>query len=144
MGKLLDRLNKQLTTEYKQDAEDCLKIYNRLKEKSGGHVWGSDWNKLVNTTFKGYPSDERRFNPTDLGYIFLKGTEEEPSAPTEAMIEFAKLHVKAALEAAYKNAKLKEAEKEDEQICWMGNDMGCAFVLDKKSILNSYPDENIK
>lgn len=75
MGKLLDRLNKQLKTEYKQDAEDCLKIYNYFIEKTG-HVWESDWNPLVNVEFIGsYPAYERRFKPTVIGYIFLKGLE---------------------------------------------------------------------
>ncbi len=72
MGKLLDRLNKQLKTEYKQDAEDCLKIYNHLLETTS-HVWESNWCPLVDTIFKGFPSDERRFKPTTIGYIFLKG-----------------------------------------------------------------------
>lgn len=72
MGKLLDRLNKQLETEYAKDAEDCLEIYNYLKNNTGG-VWESDWRPLVNTVFKGFPSDERRFKPTALGYIFIKG-----------------------------------------------------------------------
>jgi hypothetical protein len=74
MGKLLDRLEKQLKTEYKADAEDCLKIYNKLKEIHNGHVWESNWSPLVNTTFTGsYPNNERRFKPTSVGYIFLKG-----------------------------------------------------------------------
>jgi hypothetical protein len=72
MGKLLDRLQKQLNTEYKQDAEDCLKIYNHLKEITGG-VWESQWNPLVSTIFKAFPSDQRRFKPTATGLIFLKG-----------------------------------------------------------------------
>lgn len=72
MSKLLTRLEKQLTTEYKEDAENCLRIYNYLKETTGG-VWESNWNPLVNTIFKGFPSDERRFKPTNIGYIFLKG-----------------------------------------------------------------------
>jgi hypothetical protein len=73
MGKLLNRLNKQLATEYKQDAEDCLKIYEKLRELSNGHVWESEWRPLVETIFKGFPSDERRFKPTPMGYVFLKG-----------------------------------------------------------------------
>lgn len=72
MGKLLERLNKQLETEYKQDAEDCLKIYNYLIETTG-HCWNSEWSPLVQTIFKGFPSDERRFKPTNIGYIFLNG-----------------------------------------------------------------------
>lgn len=75
MGKLLLRLEKQLKTEYKQDAEDCIKIYNKLKELHSGHVWESNWNPLVTTIFEGYPSDKRRFKPTSIGYIFLKGIE---------------------------------------------------------------------
>jgi len=72
MGKLQNRLNKQLETEFKQDAEDCLKIYDGLL-KVTGHVYGSTWGILVDTIFKGFPGDERRFKPTDIGYIFLKG-----------------------------------------------------------------------
>lgn len=73
MGKLLERLEKQLKTEHKEDAEDCIKIYNKIKEISNGHVWESEWRPLVDTIFKGFPSDERRFKPTKIGYIFLKG-----------------------------------------------------------------------
>lgn len=72
MGKLRDRLEKQLETEYKKDAEDCIKIYNQLKE-STGHVWDSEWNPLVRTIFEDFPSDKRRYQPTAIGYIFLKG-----------------------------------------------------------------------
>lgn len=74
MGKLADRLQKQLNTEYKQDAEDCIKIYNKLKETTD-HVWESQWNPLVQTIFEGYPSDKKRFKPTSIGYVFLKGLE---------------------------------------------------------------------
>lgn len=72
MGKLQDRLEKQLKTEYKQDAEDCLKIYNKLKEITG-HVWQSEWTPLVQTTPKGW--NERLYKPTAIGYTFLKGLE---------------------------------------------------------------------
>lgn len=72
MGKTLDRLNKQLNNEYKEDAENCLLIYNKLKENTG-HVWESDWRPLVTTIFKGFPSDERRFKPTSIGEVFIKG-----------------------------------------------------------------------
>lgn len=73
MGKLYDRLQKQLLTEYKQDAEDCLIIYNKLKEMYNGHVWDSNWRLLVSTIFRGFPNDDRRFEPTSIGKIFLKG-----------------------------------------------------------------------
>ncbi len=78
MGKLLDRLEKQLETEYKQDAEDCIKIYNKIKEIHNGHVWQSDWSPLVSTRFEGsYPNSKRIFKPTSVGYIFLKGLKNE-------------------------------------------------------------------
>ena len=73
MGKLYDRLQYQLKTEYKEDAENCLIIYNKLKEMYNGSVWSSNWAPLVDTIFKGFPSDERRFKPTEIGKIFLNG-----------------------------------------------------------------------
>lgn len=71
MGKLMDRLQKQLKTEYKQDAEDCLIIYDKLKEMTKGHVWESQWNPLVNTICEGWSN--RRFEPTAIGRTFLQG-----------------------------------------------------------------------
>mgnify|MGYP001174242167 CR=1 FL=1 len=73
MGKLSDRLEKQSKTEYKQDAEDCIKIYNKLKEQSDGHVWESEWTPLVTVEFIGKYPYTRRYKPTKIGYIFLKG-----------------------------------------------------------------------
>lgn len=76
MGKLLNSLNKQLKTEYKQDAEDCLKIYNHLKETNDGRVWESQWNNLIYTNFEGiYPNSIRISKPNSIGRIFLKGLE---------------------------------------------------------------------
>jgi hypothetical protein len=66
-------LQKQLETEYKQDAEDCIEIYNKLKEMDNGSVCSSKWSPLVHTIYKGFPSDNRRFQPTAIGRIFLKG-----------------------------------------------------------------------
>lgn len=73
MGKLYDRLQKQLKTENSKNAEDCLKIYDKIKEMNDGKVWESQWNPLVQVTFKGFPSDERKYKPSNIGYIFLKG-----------------------------------------------------------------------
>lgn len=73
MGKLMTRLEQQLKTEYKKDAEDCIEIYNKIKEMSNGHVWSSQWEQLTYVTFKGFPSDERRYKPNNIGYVFLKG-----------------------------------------------------------------------
>jgi hypothetical protein len=73
MGKLMDRLQKQLKTEHKQDAENCIKIYNYLKESNNGRVWESQWNPLVTVTFKGFPSDERYYKLNSIGNLVLKG-----------------------------------------------------------------------
>lgn len=79
MGKLYDRLQKQLKSEeYKKDAEDCLKIYEKLKEMNDGKVWESSWNPLTKVTFVGtYPNSERIYKPSQEGYVFLKGIKEK-------------------------------------------------------------------
>ena len=79
MGKLYDRLQKQLKSEeYKKDAEDCLKIYEKLKEMNNGSVWESLWNPLTTVKFVGtYPNSERIYKPSQEGYVFLKGIEEK-------------------------------------------------------------------
>lgn len=75
MGKLIDRLQKQLqTSEHKKDAEDCIKLYNWL-QKNSGHVWSSQWSFLVDVKFRGFPSDERIFKPSFIGYAVLKSLE---------------------------------------------------------------------
>jgi len=56
-----------------------------------------------------------------------------------AMIEFAKLHVQAALEAASEKADLKDYEEYQ-----YGGGYITKQEIDKDSILNSYPLENIK
>lgn len=74
----MDYLQKQLQTEeYKKDAEDCLKIYEKLKEMNNGSVWSLQWQQLVDTHFKGFPSDDRRYKPSKMGYVFLKGIEKD-------------------------------------------------------------------
>ena len=73
MGKLLNDLNRQLNSEYKKEAEDCLLIYNTLIETTG-HVWESDWRPLTSTWFEGiYPNSKRFCKPSPLGEIFLRG-----------------------------------------------------------------------
>ena len=74
----MNYLQKQLQTEeYKKDAEDCLKIYEKLKEMNNGSVWSLQWQQLVDTHFKGFPSDDRRYKPSKMGYVFLKGIEKD-------------------------------------------------------------------
>jgi hypothetical protein len=73
MGKLRIRLEKQLKGEYSKEAEDCIKIYDYLKEKNNGHVWSSQWESLTTVTFKGFSSGERWYKPNNIGYVFLNG-----------------------------------------------------------------------
>ena len=77
MGKLYDRLQKQLKSEeFKKDAEDCLKIYEKLKEMNNGKVWESSWNPLRDVNFVGtYPNSKRMYKPSKIGYAFLRGIE---------------------------------------------------------------------
>lgn len=71
MGKLLDSLNRQLKTEFKSDAEECITVYERLKELHNGHVWSSVWDPLVNTRFDGkYPNAIRIYKLTNLGRLY--------------------------------------------------------------------------
>lgn len=63
-------------------------------------------------------------------YILVGGKDVE-----KVMIEFAKLHVQAALEAASKNIKLDYSHLEA---------ISGMVLVDKTSILNAYPLENIK
>ena len=73
MGKLMDSLQKQLSTEYKKEAEDCILLYNHLKETNNGHVWSTQWYSLTTVTFKKYPSSERRHVPNNIGCLVIAG-----------------------------------------------------------------------
>lgn len=75
----MTRLKKQLKTDYKKDAEDCIEIYDHLKEMDkDGCVWSSKWSPLTEVTFEGFPSDKRRYKPNNIGYIFLNGLRNKP------------------------------------------------------------------
>jgi len=62
----------------------------------------------------------------------------QPVCSYEKAIEFAKLHVEAALKAAIEKAKTKE------DIAIFAEGSYRTQVVDKNSILNCYPLENIK
>jgi hypothetical protein len=68
----------------------------------------------------------------DVQYCISRNGEEQTY---KAMIEFTKLHVEAALKAASENASAY-TEKDSKGGTWN--------LVDKDSILNSYPLENIK
>lgn len=69
----MDSLKKQLKNpEHKKDAEDCIKIYNWIKDTDpDGRVWSSRWNSLVDTKFKGFPSSDRTHHPNITGRTLL-------------------------------------------------------------------------
>ena len=62
-------------------------------------------------------------------YAVTSGDEYEIA---QAMIEFAKLHVQAALESASKNGRTRT------------NDESTSIIVDSDTILNAYPLDNIK
>lgn len=72
--KTIDILKNQLGTTYKEDAEKCIKIYDKLKELNNGHVWDSEWNILTEYLSVGkYPNAIRCYQPSKIGVIFIKG-----------------------------------------------------------------------
>lgn len=79
MEKLYNSLQRQLKfNEFKEDAEDCLKIYEKLKELNNGSVWQSNWKPLVDVKFIGeYPNSIAIYKPNQMGYVFIKGLEEK-------------------------------------------------------------------
>jgi hypothetical protein len=86
--------------------------------------------------------------PTATEFQYIKKRYRDDVAK-EMMIEFAKLHVKAALEAASKSSKVRKdtyvmgrGTTEVEQMFNYSN--GTSHYVDQDSILNSYPLENIK
>jgi len=79
-----------------------------------------------------------KYKSRDLG-LFNKDIE-------EAMIEFGKLHVEAALKAAAEKAITEKPKEQTQPITWnnVSPDDYNYFDVDKDSILNAYPLENIK
>jgi hypothetical protein len=71
MGKLHDSLQKQLETEYRKEAEDCIKIYDKLKEISKSYIWHSHWDALTDVIT--FISNVPVYKPSPIGEVFLKG-----------------------------------------------------------------------
>lgn len=80
MGKMYDILKRQLLSkEYRKNAEDCIKIFNKLKEINDGSVWESDWKVLTTTCgcMGKQPHIQMVYKPSKVGYIFLNGIKSE-------------------------------------------------------------------
>lgn len=81
MSKILNQLQKQLSSEYKEDAEEVLEIYKYMYETTG-HFWDSDWRVLVHTSFVKDPNKhpinyDRKYSLTLIGKLMLKGLQHE-------------------------------------------------------------------
>ncbi len=77
MGVYTD-LKKQLQKQselkdLREDALNCIKIYEKLKEINNGSVWSSQLQILISTYFEGYPSTKRWYKPSKVGSVFLRG-----------------------------------------------------------------------
>jgi len=69
----MNHLLKQLKEpEHQKDAEECIEIYNWLKETDPeGRVWESRWSPLVQVSFEGWNIKRYKLNIT--GKALLKG-----------------------------------------------------------------------
>ena len=60
----------------KKDAEDCIKLYNWIRENYEGEVWESDWTAIAKAKWIGkYPNFKLIHTPTLIGYTLLKAIE---------------------------------------------------------------------
>lgn len=133
MGKLYDRLQKQLKSEeYKKDAEDCLKIYEKLKEINNGSVWDTQWRTLVDAHFKGFPSDERTYKPTKMGYVFLKGIEEKKERKSGVRYISVQMAIMSHL-----------SDAQEMNSVGMG-DFGHSHINFAKQLVLTYPDTSVE
>ena len=138
MGKVLDYLQNQLKSEdakLKKDAEDCIKIYEKLKEINDGSVWGLQWQQLVNPKYKGFPSDDRTYYPTNIGYVFLKGIEKDkPKEERKAGVRY--ISVQMAIVSHLSDAQEMNS-------VGMG-DHGYDHINFAKQLVLTYPDTSIE
>ena len=131
----MNYLQKQLKSEdakLKKDAEDCLKIYEKLKEMNNGSVWSSQWQQLATPKFKGFPSGDRTYHPTAMGYVFLKGIEEKKER--EAGVRY--ISVQMAI-----MSHLSDAQEMNS--VGMG-DFGHDHINFAKQLVLTYPDTSIE
>lgn len=141
MGKLMNYLQKQLKSEdakLKKDAEDCIKIYEKLKEMNNGSVWSSQWQQLATPKFKSFPSDDRTYSPTAIGYVFLKGIEEKPKE-REAGVRY--ISVQMAIMSHLSDAQeIYSMWKHDCDATVMANNE----INFAKQLVSTYPDTSIE
>ena len=69
MKNLLRTLEDQLSSKYQNEAEECIELFNWLKEIDG-FVWNRRWKNLV-STFNDYGT--KRYYLNIVGETLLKG-----------------------------------------------------------------------
>jgi hypothetical protein len=81
-----------------------------------------------------------------VNFLEAKGTifpnEKEKLRAKNSFIEFAKIHVEAALQKA--SIKAKQIEDPYAYTGNTGSEYPADYIIDKNSILNAYPEFNIK
>lgn len=88
MSELKDRLLKQLETNYSENARDCLKIYEAIKELNEGSIPSDQWMVLSRVQHLGTHIDPMRvYSPSKIGYVFLKGLERNDEMKTLLITE---------------------------------------------------------
>lgn len=88
MSELKDRLLKQLETDYSEDARNCLKIYEAIKELNEGSIPSDQWMVLSRVQHLGTHIDPMRvYSPSKIGYVFLKGLERDGEMKTLLITE---------------------------------------------------------
>ena len=73
----MDRLQQQLKRpENKKDAQECIKIYNWIKDTDpDGKVWSGRWEPLTKVKFEGF--HKRNYSLNIMGKTLLKGIEND-------------------------------------------------------------------
>jgi len=70
----MDGLEKQLKTENKKDAEECIEFYKHLKSTDkDGRVWSSRWEPFTELIFNGYGSRNKIYRLNNTGKTFMAG-----------------------------------------------------------------------
>lgn len=133
----MNYLQKQLKSEdakIKKDAEDCIKIYEKLKEMNNGSVWDTQWREMTKVSFVGnYPNTDKIYKPSEMGFVFLKGIEEKPKE-REAGVRY--ISVQMAIMSHLSDAQ----EMESVGMAEFGRD----HINFAKQLVLTYPDTSVE
>lgn len=133
----MNYLQKQLKSEdakIKKDAEDCIKIYEKLKEMNNGSVWDTQWREMTKVSFVGnYPNTDKIYKPSEIGFVFLKGIEEKPKE-REAGVRY--ISVQMAIMSHLSDAQ----EMESVGMAEFGRD----HINFAKQLVLTYPDTSVE